>query len=110
MSLKHLFWKLQKQALIEEGGEYRMDLRLTGYDAELNGKVYPYERLAEKITPALPALFQRTSTSVSPDIMSRIETQGLSDEVLQELADEQGVSVETLELLQQLKEMNEELQ
>ena len=42
--------------------------------------------------------------------MSRIETQGLSDEVLQELADEQGVSVETLELLQQLKEMNEELQ
>lgn len=103
-------YPLQKQALLAEDEQYRMQLRLTGYDAELNGKVYAYDSLAGKITPKLSTLFQRTSAAVSPDIMSRIETQGLNDEVLKALAQEESVSAETLELLMQLKEMNEKLQ
>lgn len=105
-----LNYPLQKQAVLAVDEQYTMDLSLTGYDAELNGKVYAYEHLAERINPALSALFQRPDTSVPADIMSRIETHGLTDEVLQALERDDTVSAETLELLRQLKAMNDELQ
>ncbi len=101
---------LQKQVLLAADGQYRMDLQLTGYDAELNGRPYAYERLAEKVDPVLPSLLKKVQGMAPSDMMRHIETQGLNDEVLQAMAADQRFSAETLELLYQLKAMNERLQ
>ncbi|MGB0846555.1 MAG: DUF945 family protein [Thiolinea sp.] len=105
-----LFYPLEQRALQDENEHYRMDLRLTGYDAELNGRVLAYEDLSNKFTPPMPGEAEENTPEIPAEILAMIEAQGLSNEVIQELEASDDVSADALEMLRQLKVMNEQLQ
>ncbi len=97
-----LFYPAQQQGLIEAEDSYWMQLRLLEKDTALNGRVVAYQDLAEHFWPSVTA-----ADAVPEDIWSLVETQGFSEELLQQLEQRADITPATLQLLRELQQMSQ---
>ncbi len=105
-----LAYPLAQKAMVEQDGQYRLQLKLSGEQAELNGEAVAFEALPGKFFPQMPAIDENSSMGIPPEIMQRIEQEGMSEELLKELEGNKDIPPETQELLKQLQEMSTQVQ
>lgn len=96
-----LAYPLQAKGLVQTDSGYRLDLRLLADDLELNGRVVEHNALWDKFMPPLPTA--NSDHDVPEDVWVMIEQQGLSEELLRELAQREDISAATLQMLRQLQ-------
>ncbi|MEZ5477864.1 MAG: DUF945 family protein [Thiolinea sp.] len=105
-----LRYPLRQQALLEQDGQYSLELQLQGDNVQLNGEAMDYVELAGRFSRQPPALTEDANAGIPPDILAMIEQQGLSNEVMQQLEESDDVSADALDMLRQLQEMSQQLQ
>lgn len=99
---------LQQKAIVEENGQYKLQLKLLGESAELNGVPVQFADLPAKFFPQMPSVGADAASNlgIPPDLMKQIEEQGMTPEIMQQLEESDDVPKETLEMLKQLQQMN----
>lgn len=99
---------LEQKAIVEANGQYKLQLKLLGDKAELNGTPVEFTELMGKFVPQMPSLGEDPSANlgIPPDLMKQIQEQGMTPEIMQQLEESDDVPKETLEMLKQLQQMN----
>jgi len=107
---RFLAYPVQAEGVVATDSQYRFAVRLMGEEAELNGKRIDLANLARYFMPMTPNVAADATPDIPPAIMERIEQEGLTPELVQELENSSELSEESLELLQQLEDMSQQLQ
>ncbi|TXH71207.1 MAG: DUF945 family protein [Thiothrix sp.] len=99
---------LEQKAIVEVNNQYKLDLKLLGDSAELNGEPIQFADLPAKFFPQMPSMPQNAASDlgIPADLMKQIEEQGMTPEIMQQLEESDDVPKETLEMLKQLQQMN----
>ena len=98
-------YPLEQKAIVEENGQYKLQLKLLGENAELNGAAVEFAALPAMFFPQMPQN-AAADLGVPADLMKQIEEQGMTPEIMQQLEESDDVPKETLEMLKQLQQMN----
>lgn len=99
---------LENKTIVEANNQYKLDLKLLGDKAELNGSPIEFADLPAKFFPQMPSMPQNTATDlgIPADLMKQIQEQGMTPEIMQQLEESDDVPKETIEMLKQLQQMN----
>lgn len=103
-------YALEQKAILEANNQYKLQLKLLGETAELNGSPISFAELPAKFFPQMPSLNENADLGLPADLMQQIEEQGLTPEIMQQLEESDDVPKETLEMLKQLQQMNGQVQ
>ena len=101
---------LEQKSIIDENGQYKLQLKLLGDKAELNGTPVEFAELIGKFMPQMPSMGDTANLGIPPDLMKQIEEQGVTPEIMQQLEESDDVPKETLEMLRQLQQMSTQTQ
>lgn len=99
---------IEQKAIVEANDQYKLELKLLGDSAELNGAPLQYADLPAKFFPQMPSMPQNAASDlgIPADLMKQIEEQGMTPEIMQQLEESDDVPKETIEMLKQLQQMN----
>ncbi len=105
---------LSEQGLIKlEGEKIKSNIELAGENVTLNGKPMPFEELVKMLVPA--GMGDDTSAGsaadmgIPEDLMQKIEAEGITPEIIQLLEESDDVPKETVEMLKQLQQVQEQM-
>ena len=101
-----LSYPLAQKSIVEANNQYKLQLKLLGETAELNGSPVEFADLPAKFFPQMPSLGAKNDLGIPPDLMKQIEEQGMTPEIMQQLEESDDVPKETLQMLKQLQQMN----
>lgn len=100
-------YPLEQKAIVEANDQYKLQLKLLGEKAELNGTPIEFTALPAKFFPQMPSMAAPDADlGIPPDLMKQIQEQGMTPEIMQQLEESDDVPKETLEMLKQLQQMN----
>lgn len=104
----------EQQGLVKvEGGKLKSDLELAGDKATLNGKQMSFSELAKLVIPQGSAAGMEggdPNMGIPEDLMQKINQEGLTPEVIQLLEESDDVPRETVEMLKQLQQIQQDTQ
>ena len=108
---------VQQGLLVKDGNNYKGEMLLGGNVLTLNGKQIPIADVLKQFLPgvglsAAPGMTPEAGTDlgIPDDLMKKIQAEGMTPEVMQLLEESDDVPPETLEMLKQLQQTQNELQ
>lgn len=107
---------MEQQGFLKvEGDKITSNLELAGETAILNGKSMPFADLMQLLAPEGAGMGAAGSDTgadmgIPPDLMQKIEKEGITPEVLQLLEESDDVPKETVEMLKQLQQLQTQMQ
>lgn len=110
-----LLTPLTEQGLIAMDGEkIKSDLDLAGENVTLNGKAMTFADFVAMLAPAgmggeMPAGGDSADMGIPEDILKQIEAEGITPEIIQLLEESDDVPKETVELMKQLQQMQQQM-
>lgn len=104
---------LTQQGLIKlEGEKIKSNIDLAGDNVTLNGTQMSFEDLVKMLAPAgmgEAAPEDSADMGIPEDLMKQIEAEGITPEIIQLLEESDDVSKETVELMKQLQQMQQQM-
>lgn len=102
----------EEQGLIKmEGDKLKSDIELAGENVTLNGKSMPFADLMQMLAPQGTGIEGGDpDMGIPEDLMQKIEQEGLTPEVIQLLEESDDVPRETVEMLRQLQQIQQDVQ
>ncbi|SEA32808.1 Uncharacterized conserved protein YdgA, DUF945 family [Thiothrix caldifontis] len=110
-----LLTPLSEQGLLKLEGEKIMSaVELAGENVTLNGQQMPFADFINKLAPAgmesgMPEEGGDPNMGIPDDLMQKIEAEGLTPEIMQLLEESDDVPKETIEIMKQLQQMQQQL-
>lgn len=105
---------VQQGIIVDEGSRLKADIELAGENVVLNGKRVRFSELLQMLAPQTAHNTAAGNTNAGPDlppdIMLKIQEEGLTPEVMQMLQERDDVPPETVEMFRQLQRMQQEMQ
>lgn len=93
----------------DENNKFSLHTSLTDGEITLNGETMSFEEFVAKFSPEMPSAVDNPNSSLAlpADIEKRIQEEGLTPEILQDLAESDDVDPEVLKQLEELNRMME---